>query len=161
MIGNFFKMALRNLGRNRLVAFINVLGLALGLAICLLISLWTYHELAFDAFHKKGDRVVLFQQYEKNAGSGGGFASLIQAQISQVEKTARLAPTKALLSTQEEVYHEDYFYFADSSIFDVLSLPLTVGAPQHALAALVALLTISYQAIKAATINPAKNLRTK
>ncbi len=133
MIRNYFKMALRNLGKNRVVAFINIVGLALGLAICLLIGLWTRHELQFDAFHEKGDRVVLFQQFENNAGSGSGFAPLLAANISQIEKTARLAPTKALLATQDEVYHEDYFYFADTSVFEVLTLPLVAGQPKGAL----------------------------
>ncbi len=127
MIRNYFKIAFRNLWRNRLIASINIGGLAAGLTICFLIGLWSYNELKFDAFHEKGDRVLLFQQNENNSGSGSGFAALIEKEISQVQQTARLVPARALLSYKDEVYNEKNFYFADSEIFDLLTLPLKIG----------------------------------
>lgn len=133
MIRNYIKIALRNLKRNQLIASINIAGLAVGLAICVLIGLWSFNELQFDAFHEKGYRVLLFQQNENNSGSGSGFASLIKQEISQVEEAARLIPAKALLEFDNEVYNEEKFYFADKEIFDVLTLPIKNGDAKRAI----------------------------
>ena len=57
MLKNYLKIALRNLRRHKGYAFINVFGLALGLACCLLVVLFIQDELAYDRFHEEGDRV--------------------------------------------------------------------------------------------------------
>lgn len=67
MLGNYFKIAWRNLAREKGYAFINIVGLAVGIACCLLIGLYVYEELRFDRFHENSDRI-----YRLNANSGSG-----------------------------------------------------------------------------------------
>jgi putative ABC transport system permease protein len=57
MIGNYFKTALRNLLKNKVISLINIIGLAIGLAACIIILSFTAHELSFDKFHDKSDRI--------------------------------------------------------------------------------------------------------
>ncbi len=64
MIKNYFKIAWRNLMKNKVFSFINIFGLTIGLVSFLLIALYVFDELTFDRFHKKGDniyRIIEFQ----------------------------------------------------------------------------------------------------
>ena len=63
MFRNYFKAAIRNLWKNKTFSFINITGLALGLACSLIIMLWVNDEYQVDGFHKNGDR--LYSIYEK------------------------------------------------------------------------------------------------
>ena len=58
MLKNYLKVALRNLRRHKGYAFINILGLAVGLACCIMILLWVRHEMSYDRFHDNADRIV-------------------------------------------------------------------------------------------------------
>src|SRR5258706_15959746 len=58
MLKNYIKIALRNLQRNKLFSAINIFGLALGLATCLLILLFVQHELSYDRYNEKADQIV-------------------------------------------------------------------------------------------------------
>ena len=58
MIKNYFKIAWRNLLKNKVYSFINITGLATGMAIALLIGLWIWDELSFDKYHKNHDRLA-------------------------------------------------------------------------------------------------------
>jgi len=57
MFKNYFKIAVRNLMRNKFYSFINIFGLAFGMAITVLITLYVQHELSFDTYHKNADRI--------------------------------------------------------------------------------------------------------
>lgn len=135
MLQNYFKVALRNFFKHRLFFFINLIGLAVGLSVCLLIVLFVKDELSYDNFHTKADRILLFQQFENASGSGSAFAALIQSEIAQVEKTARLVKAKALIGTESQSFYEDDFYFADSTVFDLFDFPLVEGNSRTALRA--------------------------
>ena len=67
MLRNYLTIALRDLRKHKSHALINGLGLALGLAACLLIALYVHHELSYDQFHEKADRI-----HQVIYGSGGG-----------------------------------------------------------------------------------------
>ncbi|MGB3863131.1 MAG: ABC transporter permease [Candidatus Aminicenantaceae bacterium] len=60
MIKNYIKIALRNLSRHKGYSFINIAGLAIGMACCILILLWVQDELSFDRFHKNADSIYHF-----------------------------------------------------------------------------------------------------
>lgn len=62
MLRNFFTTAWRNLYRNKLQSFINILGLSAGTAVSLLIGCWIYGELSFDRYHKNYDRIAQVMQ---------------------------------------------------------------------------------------------------
>src|SRR5258705_4554283 len=58
MIKNYFKIAWRNLLKNKAFSFINILGLSIGIAVCFIIMLFVQDELSYDRFNKKADRIV-------------------------------------------------------------------------------------------------------
>ncbi|MGH2565214.1 MAG: ABC transporter permease, partial [Ginsengibacter sp.] len=68
MFRNYFKTAFRNLWKNKIFSFINIMGLALGLACSLLIILWVKNEYRVDAFHKNGSQ--LYSIYENQYRDG-------------------------------------------------------------------------------------------
>src|SRR5688572_32536291 len=63
MIKNYFKIAWRNLWKNKGLSFINISGLAIGMAFAVLIGLWIRYETSFDSFHKNRDRIALVQKH--------------------------------------------------------------------------------------------------
>src|SRR5258706_10103672 len=62
MIKNFFKVAWRNIARNKSLSFINIFGLAIGMAFAMLIGLWIRYETSYDSFHANGDRIFLLKK---------------------------------------------------------------------------------------------------
>ena len=64
MIKNYLKVALRNLIKNKATAFINIGGLAVGMAVAILIGLWIWDELSFDKYHKNYNHVAMVMQNE-------------------------------------------------------------------------------------------------
>src|ERR1700710_576947 len=69
MLKNYFKIAWRNLVRNKFSAIINISGLAAGIAVAMLIGLWIWDELSFDKYHQNYDRVAIVMQNETFNGS--------------------------------------------------------------------------------------------
>ncbi|MBO0930851.1 ABC transporter permease [Fibrella aquatilis] len=133
MLKNYILLAWRSARRNRASALVNVAGLTLGLTCCLLITAYVLDELSYDRFHQKADRIVLLQQFENSAGSGGKLATDFKQRFSQVENVARLHRAQPLLGSQATAAYEENFAFADSTVFDVFTLPLTLGNPKTAL----------------------------
>ncbi len=62
MLRNYFQVAIRNLTKRKGFAFINILGLAIGVACCLLIAIYVFNELSYDRFHTKADRIYRVTQ---------------------------------------------------------------------------------------------------
>ena len=63
MLKNYFKIAWRNLLKNKSLSFINIVGLAIGMAFAMLIGLWIQYETSFDSFHSNKDRIALVQKH--------------------------------------------------------------------------------------------------
>ena len=129
----YLKIAYRNLFKNKLYSLINLVGLTIGIVCCLLISIYVKDELTYDLFNKKADRIVLLQQFENNSASGGKLAADMQLNFSQVQKTVRLKNTNPLIKFEQNAYYEHNFYFSDSTVFDVFTLPLVKGNAATAL----------------------------
>ncbi|MCL5020207.1 MAG: ABC transporter permease, partial [Bacteroidetes bacterium] len=62
MLKNYFKIAVRNILRNKLYSFLNISGLAIGMAACILILLWVSNELSYNSFNKNLGRIFLVAQ---------------------------------------------------------------------------------------------------
>jgi len=133
MIFTSLKITLRNLFKNRLYSAINLIGLTIGFASFLLISVYVKEELNYDGFNKNADRIVLLQQFENNSASGGKIAGDMKAKFAQVEKTVRLKNANPLIKFEQKAYYEAGFYFADSTVFDVFTFPLLKGNAATAL----------------------------
>ncbi len=144
MIRNYLKVALRNILRHKAFSFINIVGLAVGMACCLLILLFVRDELAYDRYHANADRIF---RLEENIGSQLGktgrfavssapFAPNLRREFVQVEDAVRLMPAqRRLVTIGDKKLYEDNILFADGSLFAVFSFPLLKGDPRTALAA--------------------------
>ncbi len=137
MLKNYLTVALRHLRRGRTFTFINVFGLALGLASCLLILLYVQDELSYDRFHENADRIFRVTQAE-TVVTPPPLASALADTYPGVIGYARILPTLGdvlLKSTDTEgvEFYENRFYWADSTVFDIFTFPLRRGDAQQAL----------------------------
>lgn len=138
---NYFKIAWRNLSRNKGFSAINIFGLAIGIATCLVIMLFVVDELSYDRFHEKSDRIVrvLFRgsvQGEKmnEASVMPPVAHTLLAEYPEVEEATRMKDYgKPKITYGEKVFRDNSFAFADSNFFQVFTLPLIKGDPATAL----------------------------
>ena len=139
-------ITLRRLRRDKGYTFINVVGLAVGMACCLLIGAWVRHELSYDQFHEGADqvyRVALVRHYENGrvedyAPASPPLAPLLEAALPEVEAAVRLFSPRwttgeALLQHEEVQFAEDCLFYADPDVFRVLGFELLQGDPATAL----------------------------
>ncbi|WP_259068596.1 ABC transporter permease [Mucilaginibacter sp. X4EP1] len=143
MIKNFIKIAFRSLMKNKGFTFINVFGLALGLATCLLIVFYVFDEVSYDRYNVKADSVFRLNEEIKFGGVQNTYAitppaaaAALKAEFPQVEQVARLRDrggNKVKKGAQN--IQEDRMVYADNSIFDVFTLPVISGNTANALTA--------------------------
>jgi putative ABC transport system permease protein len=144
---NYLKVALRNARRHRGYAALNVAGLALGLACCLLIALHVQDELRYDRHHAHADRIyrVLNERASEEgvAGDGAariavtppGLAPTLEREVPEVEHAVRLFDFgRTLVARGERGAYEDHVLGADPAFFDVFTVPLVAGDARTALA---------------------------
>ncbi len=145
MYKNYILIAWRNLLKKKGYSSINILGLALGIACCLLIFMYVDYERSFDNYHTRGGRIYRVI----HGGDDGknpldtywvwGNAPIGQAlhdNFPEIDKVFQFSGRSDLLLTRGETTHqEDGVFFADSTVFDVFSWKLLKGNPKTALAA--------------------------
>ncbi len=131
MLKNHFKVALRNLSKHKGYSFINIVGLAVGIACCLIIVLFVRDESSYEKFHPSAERVVrityLFNNPQAgvataNASSPNIVASWLKENFPEVRHTTRLFrpyPQETYIAFNEKVFHETELVFADSNFFKV------------------------------------------
>src|SRR5215212_6546385 len=76
MLKNYFKIAWRNLIKNKVSSFINIGGLAVGMAVAILIGLWVYDELSYDKYHKNYDSIAQVMQHQTYNGIVSSFDAM-------------------------------------------------------------------------------------
>ena len=145
MIKNYFKIAFRNLSRNKAFSFINIFGLAVGLATCLLIMLYIFDESSYDKHHKDGDRVFrIASKTDKGEGWAAGPAPLaagLKNDLPEVEQSTRLLTfpdiATMLLKYEHNAESKQFFetngYYVDSTFFQVFTYDFIYGNPATAL----------------------------
>jgi putative ABC transport system permease protein len=140
MLKNYVKIALRNLWRKRAYSFINVTGLAVGMACCFLIFLYVHFELSYDRFHQKADRIYrvvgdLTSSTETLHWyvTPGPLARSIKSEFPQVQEVTRFIELGVLVQKDHFKFREAHTIWADSSIFSVFDFPLKYGNPHTAL----------------------------
>ena len=141
MLQNYFKIAFRNLWRNKVFSGINVFGLAVGLASCLLLYLYISHELSYDSFQQKADRTVrvvmeysMEGQVNKVPQTGTKVAPEFGRQFPEVESGVRMENRQAVVSYADRKFSEKKVVYADSAFFHIFSFQLKQGNPKTALA---------------------------
>ncbi|QMU27803.1 ABC transporter permease [Adhaeribacter radiodurans] len=141
MLKNYFKIAWRNLLRNKAYSAINIAGLATGISACILIFFYVKDELTYEQHFDKYDRIFrvvtdinLQGQQDKFARSPAPLAAAMQKDYPEIQKVARLLPIgKQTVWLEDKAYNEEDLFFADSTFFDIFSYEFLVGNPQTAL----------------------------
>ncbi|MBX2933825.1 MAG: ABC transporter permease [Ferruginibacter sp.] len=142
MIKNYFKIALRNLWKNKGYSAINIFGLAVGLASCLLITLYVTDELSYDRYNKKADRIYRINSDIRFGGAdlhitetSDMMGELLKKDYPQVEEYTRIYNNEGdkLIKKGDEFIDEPRIAYVDSTFFDVFTLPAIEGNPNKAL----------------------------
>ncbi|GAB3494708.1 ABC transporter permease [Spirosoma knui] len=140
MFINYLKIAWRNLNRNRLYSGLNVGGLGIGLAACLLMYLYVRHEFTFDGFHKNSDRIARVTTNIKTPEAPMSIAAVpirladaLKRDYPEVETAVRFEPLSATIRYGEKLFNQSDIYYADQGVFAVFSYPFVAGDPAQAL----------------------------
>lgn len=142
LISSTFRSVLRNLWKNRLYTFINMLGLAVGIAGFMLIMIYIYGELSYDRHHpdyRNTYRVAMDLEMAGNitraAVSGGMLGVLMHDEIKEVASYTRMVqyPREVLFTWNDRNLYFDHIMFADSSFFDFFQYKTLVGDASEAL----------------------------
>jgi putative ABC transport system permease protein len=141
MLRNYLLVALRLIRRQRGYSVINILGLAVGLACCLLIALFVRDELAYDRFHEHANRIyrVVLEGSTPNtppdnfAVTGRPVGPALLATYPEVEAAVRIAPYNPSVRQRGEYFFDDDVFYAEPSFFEVFTFPLVEGDAATAL----------------------------
>lgn len=141
MLKNYLILTWRNLLRNKVYTTINLIGLATGIASCLLIFLYLQHELSYDQHFTHADRIYRVtsnlqkgDQTIRSAAAVGPLPQLLTADYPEVEAaTVLINMGENAIRTDEQAFYTDNIIYADSNLFSVLDFPFIVGNPATAL----------------------------
>jgi len=145
MFKNYFKIAWRNLIKNKAFSFINVFGLAIGLASCILIMLYIFDESNYDKQHKNADRIFRISTLSNKAGSWAAepapLAFDLKNNLPEVEQVTRLMTfpdiAKMLLKynngDEKKQFFESNGYYVDSTYFQIFTYSFIYGNAASAL----------------------------
>ncbi len=139
MIRNYFTIAWRNLVKNRAFAFINIFGLTIGLACCMLIAAFVYDELNYDTYAKDAGRIY---RVGLRVNAGDSYPSVdvavgpgMKNAFPEILATARLAKEgEYFMEYKENQFKEKNIVYVDSNFLEMFSIPLIEGNPKTALA---------------------------
>lgn len=142
MFKNYIKIAVRNLWRNKTFSAINIFGLAVGIATCLIIMLFVQNELSYDRFNKKADQIVrvIFKgsvqgQKMKEADVMPPVAQTLKNNYPEVLEATRLCHYGyPRITYGDKSFRDDAFAYVDSNFFQVFTLPFISGNAKTALA---------------------------
>jgi putative ABC transport system permease protein len=141
MIRNYIKTAFRNLLKNKGFTAINVLGLALGLATCLLIVFYVFDELSYDRYNVNLDRIYRLNNNIKFGGNEASYsespaptAAALKADFPEIDQVTRFRQRGGnQVKKGNQNIQEDNMVYADPAVFGVFTLPMTEGDPATAL----------------------------
>ncbi|MBS1527647.1 MAG: ABC transporter permease [Bacteroidetes bacterium] len=140
MLKNYLLLSFRTLWKHRSTTLINVMGLAVGLACCVVVMLYFQHELSFDkGFDNRDDIYRVTSSFEGNFSAptvGLPYAKYLKAEVPEVEDVVRLDPTNGSVIVQvrpgSTPYIQDSGYWVDPNFFDVLSFHFLYGEAKTA-----------------------------
>lgn len=145
MLRNYLTIALRHLQKSRIYAAINITGLSVGMAACILIMLFVQFELSFDNFHENADRTYrisrLWNDQDGEINLHLGAVAPVVAPLllndygEDIEAITRILPTDDILfqTDHDKEFIEKNILFAEPDFFQIFSFPLLQGNPEEAL----------------------------
>ncbi len=140
MFKNYLKIALRNIIRHKGYSFINILGLAIGMACCILIMLWIQYELSFNKMHEKLDSIYLvrcWEQYGVERMPGQGTPPILgrtlKAEFPEVVNSALINNgLHEFLIQYENKKFKDHIQLAEPTVFEIFTIPFVKGNSKDA-----------------------------
>lgn len=140
MLSNYLKLAVRNTWRNKAVSFINITGLALSIASCIVIAVYIWNAVHFDSFHKNIGSIYRITEKQDQGGkifdvavTPGPLAPALQKDFPEVANTVRFGSWSGLLKKGNVISQEKEMLFADHSMFSMFSFEWLKGNPNTAL----------------------------
>ena len=141
MFRNYLKIAFRNILRHKGYSFINITGLAIGMACCFFILLWVADELSYDRYHENANHIY---RLCIDAETGGNVVRAPASNVPTAPAMIRDFPEvvnavriyvvgKSAITFGEKQFYEKRVFYADNSIFDVFTFPMVKGDPKSAL----------------------------
>src|SRR5436190_10281447 len=141
MIKNYFKIAWRNLTRNKTFAALNIFGLTIGIAVCVLIGIWLQKELSYDNFHPNGKQIFRIANTFKSesesfsqAGSGCALGAQLPKQLPSIQSACRVFTETFKVKTGNDQFIESNAIIVDSNFFKFFGFRLKKGQPTNVLA---------------------------
>jgi putative ABC transport system permease protein len=137
MFKNYFKTAWRNLMKSKMFSFINILGLTIGITVCMMIYLFIINEFSVDRFHKNGDRIYRVMRGaaidDKSISvaylSGMHAPALLNDFKGQIVSAVRVSENDNLFTVGAKSFHEKKELDVDTGFFSLFSFPLIKGNP--------------------------------
>jgi len=141
MLKNFFKTAVRNIFKHKVFSFINIFGLAIGIAACLLILQYVNFELSYDKFEKNSSRIFRLQLDRYNEGKvttqwaagATGIGVAVKEALPEVETYAKLTKGYGIISYKDQQFREEKMYFASKDFLPMFSYRALKGNVNDAL----------------------------
>ncbi len=143
LVWNYIKIVLRKIKRQKGYSFINIIGLAIGMACCIIMVLYIHSELSFDTFHENADRIYALgvqserEGYEfRGTASNATAAEILQNEYPEVAQAIRYGYKPETSFTYEgKRFTMDSVLYADENVFKVFTWPMIKGDPDSALSA--------------------------
>lgn len=139
MFSNYLKTAWRNLMKNKVFSFVNILGLTIGITVCMMIFLFIMNEFSVDNFHKNGNHIYrVMRNFKADEPavpylSGPYAPALLNDFKSDIKNAVRVMPSDELITFGNTSFNEKNVYLADSNFFSFFSFPLLRGNTMTAL----------------------------
>jgi len=140
MVRNYIKIAFRNCKKHKLFTFINVFGLAIGIATCMMINFWVQRELSYDRFNKNADRIFRIERRITFEGrdeiwpiTSGAYGPALLNDYPEIESFVRFWRREMSIKDKDNIYHRQQLIMSDNSIFDIFDYELEEGDPNSAL----------------------------
>ena len=144
MFKNYIKIAFRSLLKSKGTSLINILGLSIGMACCLVIFLFVQNELSYDRFHSKSDEIFRVLTIDEALGVSSSLVGItlpalgesMDDQFPEVVNRVRMLPQgRQLINYEQQGFYTQHFAYAEPSLFDVFDFQLLDGDTENALEA--------------------------
>src|ERR1700749_3994072 len=143
MLKNYLRIAVRNLAKYKFISFINLFGLTVGLACCMLILTYILHESSYDRYNSKADRIWRVTRSFNNpqgivslhlGAVAPPFGPLLKNDFPDIEQVTRILPNGVTtFHYEDKIFNEKDGYFAENNLFSVFDINLTEGDRHTAL----------------------------
>ncbi len=141
MYKNYIKIAMRSLTRSKLYSVINISGLAIGMAVFMLIFLYVKDELSYDDYHKKGNNIyrvvsdlTVPDNFFQFAITPPHLGARLKEDFPEVQDFVRLSRRRGLIKYENQTFKDEAGLYVDPSFFDFFDIPLVNGNKQTTLA---------------------------